>query len=100
MKFEPKISGTRVEDYEIDPIFTEQHITLKQCIYVVQRQETMDWILDKFRFTKGTDGDWYAILDWDTIMKLSILEKYPEYEKEMVEYFGDSWMKQYIRFNH
>ena len=41
-----------------------------------------------------------AILDYDTILKLSILEHYPEYEKEMINYFGNEWLKHYIRFNH
>ena len=44
--------------------------------------------------------DWCAILDWDSIMKISVLENYPEYEKEFIDYFGEEWLKQYIRFNH
>ena len=42
----------------------------------------------------------YAILDFDTIFKLSVMENYPEYEKEFIDYFGEKWIKHYIRFNH
>ena len=103
MKFEPKISGTRVYDFDINPVFAKQMISLKDCMTIIQRQETMDFILDNFRFTKANEnypGEWLAVLDWDTIMKISVMENYPDYEKEMINYFGENWMKQYIRFNH
>ena len=100
MKFEPKLSGVRVTGYNIAPIFKSQFITLDGCMLVVKRQETMDWILDTLRFTRGNDGKWHATIDWDSIMKLSILENHPDHEKEMIEYFGENWMNHYIRFNH
>lgn len=103
MKFEPKISGTRVTDFNIKPIFNSQFIWLSEAMEKIQRQETMNFLLDDFRFTKGSaekSHDWVAIIDYDTIAKLSILENYPEYEKEMIEYFGENWLKHYIRFNH
>ena len=100
MKFEPKISGTRVEDFNIEKIFNKQFITLNECIEKIQRQETMDYLLDNFRFTTDGNGEWYAIIDGDTNYKIAILEKYPKYEKEMLDYFGDNWLNHYIRFNH
>lgn len=100
MKFTPKMSGTRVEDYDIIPIFDNPYIDLKTVIDKVTRQETMDWILDNIRFTRGSNNNWYSVLDYDTLYKLSILENYPEYEKEMIEHFGENWMNHYIRFNH
>ena len=100
MTFITKMSGTRVEDYDIIPIFDTGYITLKQVMSKVQRQEVMDWILDNIHFIKGTDDNWIATLDWDTILKLSVLENYPEYEKEFKEHFGDNWINHYIRFNH
>ena len=103
MKFEPKISGTRVYDFQIEPIFDSQLVTLNECMKKIQHQETMNFILDNFRFSKANEnypGEWYAIFDWDTIMKISVMENYPEYEKELTEYFGNGWTKQYIRFNH
>jgi len=101
MKFIPKISGTMVTDFKMDKmLFHKQIITLAECMEKVQRQETMNWLLDELRFTKGKGGDWYALIDWDTIMKLSILEYYPDYEKEMLDRFGENWLNHYIRFNH
>lgn len=98
--FEEKISGTRVDNYEITPIFKRQFISLAEVLQVVKKQEVMNWILDNLRFTKGRDENWYASIDWDTILKLSILENYPEYEKELIEYFGLNWLNHYIRFSH
>ena len=101
MKFESKISGTKVTDYRIKKIlFSSELISLDECIKKIKRQETMDFLLDTFRFNIGEGGKWYAIINYDTILKASILEYYPEYEKEMKEYFGDDWLKFYIRFNH
>lgn len=100
MKFEAKISGTSVTDFDIDPIFKSQLITLAECLEKIHRQETMNWILDTLRFTKGQENDWFATIDWDSITKLTILEKYPEYEAELIDYFGEGWMKHYIRFGH
>lgn len=97
--FTEKISGTRVEGYEIKPIFERQIVFLSEVLKVVQRQETMDYILDTLRFRK-VDNDWYTTMDWDTILKLSVLENYPGYEKEFTEYFGGNWLNHYIRFSH
>ena len=103
MKFEGKISGTKVSEFEITPIFNSQFVWLSEIMEKIQNQKAMDFILDTFRFSKGREEkshDWYAILDWDSIMKISVLENYPEYEKEFINYFGEGWLKQYIRFNH
>lgn len=100
MKFEPKMSGTRVTDFKIHPIFCTQIITLNECQKLLYRQESMDFILDTFRFSLCEDGEWRTIIDSDTDYKIAILESYPKYEKEMIEYFGENWLKHYIRFNH
>jgi hypothetical protein len=103
MKFEPKISGIRVTEFNIIPLFDSQFVWLSEVMKKIQNQKAMNFILDTFRFTKGEAEkahDWCAILDWDSIMKVSILESYPEYEKEMVSYFGEGWLEHYIRFNH
>lgn len=105
MKFETKISGTKVTDFgEIIPIFKEQVVTLYECMMKIQEQEVMDFILDNFRFYKGhaCDGDWFTTMDWDTIMKITIADNvdYLEERHELENYFGPNWMKQYIRFNH
>ena len=103
MKFESKISGTKVTDFEITPLFNGQIVCLSEAMKVITRQEAMNFLLDNFRFYKGyeeKEGDWLAILDHDTILKVTILNNYPEYEAELVEYFGEEWAKHYIRFNH
>lgn len=103
MQFEPKMSGTRVTDFNIAPIFNSQYIWLSEVMEKIQNQNAMNFILDTFRFTKGCEEkshDWCAILDWDSIMKVSVLENYPEYEAEFTKYFGENWLKHYIRFNH
>lgn len=105
MKFEPKISGTRVTGFEITPIFKNQIVFLSEAMKTITRQEVMDFLLDEFRFNRVYNqekypNEWVAVLDYDTIYKLSVMENYPEYEKEFIEYFGEKWMNHYIRFNH
>ena len=99
MKFTPKISGTQITDFKIEPVFDCQVISLEDVMNTIQKQKTMDFILDDFRFFKGKEC-WWTTMDWDTILKISILENYPEYEKECIEYFGENWLKHYLRFNH
>lgn len=106
IKFTPKISGVQVTGSEINEIlnnlvFNSQFITLNDCIENIHRQESMNWILDTLRFTKSADGkNWFATISWDSIAELTVMEKYPEVEKQFIEYFGENWMKHYIRFNH
>ena len=103
MNFEQKISGTKVTDFNIKPIFSEQIVLLSDAMKTIKRQETMDFLLGTFRFSKCNENypnEWYAVLDFDTIFKLSVMENYPEYEKEFIDYFGENWVKHYIRFNH
>ena len=101
MKFEPKISGTTVTEFKINPIFEDQTVTLLDCLEKIRRQESMNFLLDTYRFVFcKANGEWYTILDWDTIMKVTVLEQYPEYEEEFINYFGENWINHYIRFNH
>lgn len=101
IKIESKISGWTVTGCETKPIFDSQIISLEECMKTIKRQETMDFILDTFRFSKGMkDGTWFTTLDWDTIMKISIMETNPEEEKQLVENFGKKWFTHYLWFNH
>lgn len=101
MTFTEKISGTRVDGFEITPIFNSQVVTLAEIMAVVKSQVTMNYLLDNLRFYKGESiGDWFTTIDWDTILKLSVLENYPNYERAFVEYFGANWLNHYIRFSH
>ena len=105
MKFETKISGTKVTEYgKVEFFFPEQIVNLKDCIKKIRKQKTMNYILDKFRFTKGCEegDDWYCIVDYDSLLKMSIMEKeeYSEIREKLEEYFGERWIEEYIRFNH
>ena len=101
MNIESKISGWKITNFETKPIFDSQVISLENCMKTIKRQEAMDFILDTFRFSKGVkEGTWFTTIDWDTIMKISIMETNPEEEKQLKEYFGEGWIKHYLRFNH
>lgn len=103
MRFESKISGTTVTGFNITPIFESQFVWLSEVMEKIQNQKAMNFILDEFRFTKGYEEkshDWCTTLDWDSIMKISALENSPEAVEEFEEYFGEDWLKHYIRFNH
>lgn len=101
MKFEPLISGVRVTEFEItNHPLSKQIISLRECMEKIHRQETMDYILDNYRFSLCEDGEWRAILAYDDRYKIAVLESYPQYEQELIDYFGKDWLKWYIRFNH
>lgn len=101
MNIESKMSGWTITNFETKPIFNSGIISLEDCMRTIKRQETMNFILDKFRFSKGMEeGTWFAIIDHDTIMKISIMETNPEEEKQLKEHFGEGWIKYYLRFNH
>ena len=55
MKFEGKISGTKVSEFEITPIFDSQFVWLSEVMEKIQNQKAMDFILDTFRFSKGRE---------------------------------------------
>lgn len=100
-----KISGWSVKGFEeVEPMFSSQIVSLDECAKKVQRQETMNYILDTLRFSKGqnTQGEivWWCTMDWDTIYKLTILDRYPCLASELVEYFGGNWLNLYLRFGH
>ena len=100
MKFEAKISGTKVTDFgEIDFLFDSELITLQEVMEKVKKQEVANWILDTLRFTIGKNS-WFATIDYDTLYKLSIWHNHPDKTAELKERFGEEWMKHYIRFNH
>lgn len=106
IKFTPKLSGVQVTGTEIDEVlknrvFDSQFITLNSIQEKIHRQESMNWLLDTLRFTKSADGkNWFATISWDSIAGLTVMEKYPEVEKQFIKYFGNNWMNVYIRFNH
>lgn len=101
MNIESKLSGWKITDFETKPIFNSPILSLEECMKTIKRQETMNFILDTFRFSKGIeDGTWFAIVDRDTIMKISIMETNPKEENLLEERFGKNWLKYHLRFNH
>lgn len=100
MKFINKISGTAVEDFDIQTIFNSQVVSLKDAMKKLKRQESMNYLLDNFRFSLCKDGEWRAVIAYDDDYKFGVLEHHPEYEKELKEYFGENWLNHYIRFGH
>ena len=107
MKFEPKISGTKVTEFNIKFLFDSEFISLQEVMKKDLSQRTMDWILDNLRFHRGERTEenkgkciWWTIIDFDTNLKLAVLENYPNYEEEFINYFGENWINHYIRFNH
>jgi hypothetical protein len=101
MEIITKMSGWTIKGIDIEYIFDDQLVSLADCMRKIRRQTTMNFILDNFRFYNSDKaGVWYAILDSDTIAKISIMENYPEIEKELTDYFGKEWNKCYLRFGH
>ena len=101
IKIESKISGWKVTGFKTKPIFDNQVVSLEECMKTIKKQKAMDFILDTFRFSKSMkEGTWIATLDWDTIMKISIIETNPEEEKQLEMHFGKNWINNYLRFNH
>ena len=100
MKFEPLISGVRVTEFKIECPINRRLVTLQECMEKFHRQETMDFVLDTYRFTLCEDGEWRTTFRLDDLYKIAVLESYPQYEKELIKYFGDEWLKYYIRFEH
>ena len=109
LTFERKMSGTRVDGCKAEPLFKSGFVTLDDVMKLDLSQETMNYILDNFRFYRGERTEenageciWWTSVDRDTNIMLAILEKpeYAEYKCELIGYFGENWMKHYIRFNH
>lgn len=105
LNIESKISGWSISGYgHLELLFDSQFITLDECAEKVQKQETMNYILDTLRFSKGQNARgekvWFCTMDYDTIYKLTILDKYPHLASELVEYFGGNWLNLYLRFGH
>ena len=101
IKVESKISGWKITGFETKPIFNSQVISLEECMKTIKKQDVMNFILDTFRFSKGMkDGTWFTTIDWDTIMKISIMETNPKEEQELKTHFGENWLTNYLRFNH
>ena len=104
MKIEPKMSGWTITEYSIDVSklpFKEfpYLIYLDECLKL-NNEKSMEYILENATFVKSSEGRWGSLFGNDGIMKIAILEFYPEYEAQLTEYFGEDWVNYYLRFNH
>ena len=108
IKFTEKMSGTSV-NIHVEPLFGYCLVSLEEVMNAELSQNVMNFILDNLRFYRGertaeNSGEciWWAIIDHDTNCKLAVAEKeeYADYKREFMEYFGENWMKHYIRFSH
>lgn len=107
MKIEPKISGWSISDFNIKifPHYMDEIVTLKDIDNL--SKESAQWIFDNYNlvaFNKEIVGCHYGvIMSHDDLCKVSIMESYPDLEKELADYFNPAfgdWRKCYLRFGH
>ncbi len=107
MKFESKISGTRVTNYgkiKVFPHLLDQIVTLHDINNLTDKR-AVQFILNTYNMVSlnadhANGANWGAIMSYDDILKVSILENHPDLEAELRDHFGDNWLQHYIRFNH
>ena len=107
MKFEPKISGTTVTDFgeiKTSPAICGDIVTLKH-INTLKNADAVNWIFEHYDMwslnpDKADGANWGAVMKYDDILKVSILENHPDKAEELRAHFGDNWMNHYIRFGH
>ena len=107
MKIESKISGWSISDFSIEifPHLGNQIVTLNDIDKLSQR--SAQWIFDNYNLV-GLNPDkagcnYGVLMSHDDLCKVSIMENYPEIEKELEDYFNESfgdWRKCYLRFGH
>lgn len=105
MKIEPKMNGWAISDVNIKcfPHLLEGIITLNDIDKLSKR--SAQWIFDNYNLVRLNpdiaDCHFGVLMSHDDMFKVSIMESYPEIEKELMNYFnplfGD-WTKCYLRF--
>lgn len=107
MKIEPKISGWSITDVSIKifPHLGDQIVTLNDIDKLSQR--SAQWIFDHYNLValnaEIAGCNYGVLMSHDDMCKVSIMESYPEIEKELADYFNPSfedWTKCYLRFGH
>lgn len=107
MKIESKISGWSITDYNIKifPHLGDQIVTLLDIDKLSTR--AAQWIFDTYNLVELNPDragcNFGVIMSHDDIMKVSIMESYPELEAKLAAYFNDNfgdWRKCYLRFGH
>lgn len=100
LNIERKISGWQITNFKIEPVCCE--------LLGIKKAKTLkawEWLEKTYNFPevkndKGETEGKYAWLEHDDIYKIAIMENYPEYEKQLTEYFGKEWLRYYLRFDH
>ncbi len=107
MKIEPKISGWSISDVSIKifPHFFDHIVTLNDIDKLSLR--SAQWILKHYDIVElkpeKTGCRFGVLMSTDDMKKISIMESYPEIEKELADHFNPSfgdWTKCYLRFGH
>lgn len=105
MKIESKMSGWAISDFDIKifPHVFDNIVTLNDIDKLSKR--TAQWILDNYNLvglnSERTGCNFGVVMGYDDLYKASIMESYPELEKELADYFGSTnWTKCYLRFGH
>lgn len=107
MKIEPKISGWSISGVSIKifPHLGDQIVTLLDIDKLSTR--AAQWIFDTYNLVELNPDragcNFGVLMSYDDMLKVSIMESYPEIEKELADYFNPSfgdWRKCYLRFGH
>lgn len=105
MKIESKMSGWSISDFSVKifPHLGDQIVTLNDIDKLSKR--SAQWIFDNYNFIELNPDKagchFGVIMSYDDLYKVSIMESYPEIEKELTDYFSPSdWTKCYLRFGH
>lgn len=109
MKIEAKISGWTISDVNIKifPHVGDQIVSLNDIDKLSLR--SAQWIFDTYNLVELKPDvagcNFGVVMSYDDLCKVSIMESYPEIEKELEDYFNpsegfDDWRKCYLRFRH
>ena len=107
MKIESKISGWSIIDahIEIFPHLGDQIVSLSDIDKLSLR--SAQWIFDNYNLVElipeKAGCNFGVVMSYDDMCKVSIMESYPEIEKELADYFNQffgDWRKCYLRFGH
>ena len=106
LTFENKMSGTRCDGWEhINPTETLQ-LTPSGALRIdkLTTVEAVEFVVKHYNlheFNPPHEKQYVGTyLDCDDEVKVAIMEAYPDERAELIDYFGERWAEQYIRFGH
>lgn len=115
MKIETKMSGWSITDIDDIELVTHRFISFGEMNFM--KPKTIKWILDNYEFHTGDTDEHFCetfklpkeyigkktygtFPTLDDEYKITIMEKYPEYEEQLTKAFGENWADYYLRFGH